>query len=112
MSNCIFCNISSGNIPADILYQDDFCIAFNDVNPVAPVHVLVIPRQHVSSLNELTDFDLAGKLLEICVKIACELGINESGYRVVINTGEAGGQSVPHLHVHLLGNRNLAWPPG
>ena len=112
MTECIFCKIISGALNSEIVYQDDRLIAFRDVNPVAPVHVLIIPKTHVASLNVVQDFDLTGEMLKLCVKLASELGIKESGYRVVINTGEAGGQTVKHLHMHLLGGRNLGWPPG
>ena len=112
MADCIFCKIASGEIPGEIVYQDDRLIAFKDVSPAAPVHVLIIPKSHVASLNEMHDFDLAGEMLKVCVKLASDLGIKDKGYRVVINTGEAGGQTVKHLHMHLLGDRNLGWPPG
>ena len=111
MSSCVFCKIASGEIASQILYQDEKLIAFRDINPVSPVHVLIIPKEHVSSLNDVNDFSLVSGLVERAVILARELGL-ENGYRLVVNTGNDGGQSVEHLHVHLLGGRNLAWPPG
>lgn len=111
MSSCVFCKIASGEIASQILYQDEKLIAFRDINPVSPVHVLIIPKEHVSSLNDVNDFSLVSCLVERAVILARELGL-ENGYRLVVNTGNDGGQSVEHLHVHLLGGRNLAWPPG
>jgi histidine triad (HIT) family protein len=113
-SDCLFCKIITGQIPAKIAYQDDKCLAFHDINPQAPSHVLVIPREHISSLNEASSShnELLGHLLTSAAKIATELGINESGFRTVINTGAGAGQSVFHIHVHVLGGRALAWPPG
>jgi histidine triad (HIT) family protein len=109
----IFKKIIDGEIPADILYEDDRCLAFRDVSPQAPTHVLVIPRREIAALTNLTDADeeLAGHLLIVAVKVAKELGLSE-GFRTVINCGSDGGQSVDHLHVHLLGGRKLTWPPG
>jgi histidine triad (HIT) family protein len=109
----IFTKIIQKEIPADIVYEDDVCIAFRDVNPQAPVHVLLIPRKPVPSLNELTldDAALAGHLLLTVPKVASLLGLN-GGYRTVINTGVHGGQTVFHLHIHILGGRDLTWPPG
>ena len=113
--SCIFCSIAAKDTPAELVYQDDQVIAIKDANPQAPVHILVIPREHnLESLNDLSKLDLSlmGHLLYTTAKVANQMEIAESGYRVVINTGDAAGQSVPHLHVHLLGGRNLAWPPG
>lgn len=114
MSDCIFCKIASGEIPTQSVYQDDKVIVFKDLNPQAPVHVLLIPKKHYSSLNEITQKDeaLVGYILHKAAEIAAQLGIAEGGYRLVINTNEDGGQSVPHLHFHLLGGRKLGWPPG
>jgi histidine triad (HIT) family protein len=114
VSDCIFCRIASRAIPAKIVYEDDKAIAFEDVNPQAPVHVLVVPRRHVESLSQAADGEAAllGHLLQTCSKIAQEKGIAESGYRVVANTGREGGQTVFHLHFHLLGGRQMHWPPG
>lgn len=113
-SDCLFCKIIAGQIPAKIAYQDDKCLAFHDINPQAPVHVLVIPREHIASLKEAStnQHELLGHLLTSAAKIANELGISESGFRTVINTGAGAGQSVFHIHVHVLGGRALAWPPG
>jgi len=113
--SCIFCSIAAKDTPAEFVYQDDQVVAIKDANPQAPVHILVIPREHnLESLNDLSKLDLTlmGHLLYTTAKVANQMEIAETGYRVVINTGDAAGQSVPHLHVHLLGGRNLAWPPG
>ena len=109
----IFKRIIDGEIPADIIYEDEHCLAFRDVSPQAPTHVLVIPRKEIASLDDLTDEDqaLAGHLLLTVHKLAQELALGD-GYRVVVNCGEQGGQSVPHLHLHLLGGRVMKWPPG
>ena len=109
----IFTKIINKEIPADIVYEDDQCLAFHDVNPQAPVHVLLIPKEPVVSLDQLTDHhaELASHLLLTVPKIAASLGL-ESGYRTVINTGRNGGQTVFHLHIHILGGRDLVWPPG
>jgi histidine triad (HIT) family protein len=111
----IFHKIAAGDAPADIVYKDELVIAFKDTNPQAAVHILLIPRSDdLESLNDASKSDEAilGHLLFAAAKVANQVGIAESGYRVVINTGEAAGQSVPYLHVHLLGGRDLAWPPG
>jgi histidine triad (HIT) family protein len=109
----IFKKIIDGEIPADVVYEDELCLAFNDVSPQAPVHVLVIPKREISSLKDVGDDDteLMGHLLQTIRKIADQLGL-DNGYRVVTNCGPEGGQSVDHLHFHLLGGRNLKWPPG
>lgn len=109
----IFQKILEGEIPADIVYEDDLCIAFRDVNPQAPTHVLLIPRKPVESLDgfEVEDAELAGHLLLTVPKVAAQLGLT-NGYRTVINTGNEGGQTVFHLHIHILGGRSLSWPPG
>ncbi|MBX7221925.1 MAG: histidine triad nucleotide-binding protein [Blastocatellia bacterium] len=110
----IFLKITRGEIPADIVYQDERCIAFRDINPQAPVHILVIPREALESLNDASQSDegLLGHLLRVVSKVANKVGIAEKGYRVVINTGQDGGQTVSHLHLHLLGGRDMTWPPG
>jgi histidine triad (HIT) family protein len=112
--NCIFCKIAAGDIPATIVHQDARVMAFEDVNPQAPHHVLVIPREHIESLDDVAKGDegLIGHLFRVAAQIADQRGIGESGYRTVINTGPDAGQSVPHVHVHLLGGRPLGWPPG
>jgi histidine triad (HIT) family protein len=113
--NCVFCSIIAHDTPASFVYEDDKVIAIKDTNPQAPVHLLLIPREHnLESLNDMSKLDetLMGHLLYVAAKVANQLEIAESGYRVVINTGEAAGQSVPHLHAHVLGGRALSWPPG
>jgi histidine triad (HIT) family protein len=111
---CLFCKIVAGEVPAAKVYEDDQAVAFNDINPQAPTHVLVIPREHIESLNDAAagDEKLLGHLLRLASKIANQLGIAESGFRTVINTGAESGQTVWHLHVHILGGRPLSWPPG
>ena len=113
MSDCIFCAIASGEIPAEVLHADDRSVAFRDIHPHAPAHVLVIPRAHFSSLAEVPAGEEAvlGHLLGVCRDLAGRLGLG-GGYRVVINTGEDGGQTVGHLHLHILGGRRMTWPPG
>ena len=110
----IFQKIIRREIPARIIWEDDDAIAFHDVNPQAPAHVLIVPKKNISRLSEATEADraLLGKLLLIAAELAAKLDIAKSGYRVVINSGPDAGESVPHLHVHLLGKRALAWPPG
>ena len=112
--DCLFCRIVAGEVPADIIYQDERSLAFRDINPQAPVHVLVIPRDHIESLDDAARNDeaLLGHLLRVAARVANEQGLSESGYRTVINTGAGAGQSVFHLHLHVLGGRSLAWPPG
>ncbi len=113
-NNCIFCKIIGGEIPSTIVHRDERSVAFEDSNAQAPVHVLVVPQEHIESLDEASQRDeaLLGHLLRVAARIANERGLSESGYRTVINTGAGAGQSVFHLHVHLLGGRALAWPPG
>ena len=110
---CVFCGIAGGEVPARLLHEDPEIVAFADVAPKAPVHVLVIPRQHWTSLGEVPSGQeaLLGRLLGVCRDLAVKLGLGE-GYRVVINTGPRGGQTVDHLHLHLLGGRDMTWPPG
>jgi len=107
--DCVFCQIVDGKIPARILYQDDKVVAFPDINPMAPTHLLIISRRHIPSLAHLGDdeFPLVGHMIKIANRLAREAGIAESGYRLVVNTGREGGQVVPHLHMHLLGSRQL-----
>ena len=114
MAECLFCAIAAGNIPCREVYADDEILAFHDVNPQAPTHVLVIPRRHIGALTDLVaaDADLVGRLLVRTARVAAELGLDPRGYRVAINCGRDGCQSVPHLHLHLLGGRPLGWPPG
>ena len=112
MSDCLFCRIVRGELPVAILAQNDLAIAFRDINPQAPVHVLVVPRRHVASLAEATDGAELGAVALLAAQVARTEGIAGSGYRTVMNTGEDGGQSVSHLHLHLLGGRAMGWPPG
>ncbi len=114
MSACIFCRIVEGSIPAKIVYQDEHALAFDDINPQAPVHALVIPKRHVPSVQDLGEADrvLLGHLLLTCTRIAKEKGLSETGFRVVANTGRDGGQTVFHLHLHVMGGRHMGWPPG
>ncbi len=113
-TSCIFCQIASGAIPAQVVHRDAEVTAFRDINPQAPVHILVIPNRHLASLDEAgpAEAALLGTLLHTAAAIARDQGVAESGYRVVVNTGQAAGQSVAHVHLHILGGRALAWPPG
>ena len=112
--NCLFCKIVAGEIPSAKVYQDEVCIAFNDISPQAPTHVLIIPREHFASLDEAqtSQKEMLGHLLLTAAEIAREKGFAEEGYRVVINTNADGGQTVFHIHVHLLGGRPFVFPPG
>jgi len=114
LAECLFCGIAAGDVPADKVYEDDCVVAFKDVNPQAPVHVLLIPKEHVPSLNEAGEGrrGLLGRLVETATRLAADLGIASSGYRLVVNCGSGAGQTVDHLHFHLLGGRALSWPPG
>lgn len=112
MNDCIFCKMVAGNIQPDIVYQDDKVLAFRDINPQAPVHILIIPKQHVATLNDLDDAELAGHILLTAAKIAKQEGVAETGYRTLFNCNQAGGQEVYHLHLHLLAGRQMHWPPG
>jgi histidine triad (HIT) family protein len=111
---CLFCRIVAGEIPSDRLHQDDLVIAFQDINPQAPTHVLIVPRRHVASALDLTDDDgpMLGRAFAVAADLARSLGIADAGYRLVSNVGRWGGQSVDHLHIHLMGGRAFAWPPG
>lgn len=111
MSDCLFCKIVEGAIPARIVYQDEHTIAFNDLRPQAPVHVLVIPRAHIPSVSELKG-DASAQLMDAVNAVARGAGVAESGYRVVSNVGRDAQQTVPHLHWHVLGGREFGWPPG
>ena len=113
-NDCLFCKIIDGEIPSDLIHQDERCVAIRDTNPQAPTHVLVLPREHMESLDEASvrDEALLGHLLRVAARIAHAEGHGESGYRTVINTGAGAGQSVFHLHVHVLGGRPMNWPPG
>ncbi len=113
MSECIFCMIASGEIPGKKVYEDEEALAIYDINPAAPVHILVMPKTHITSIREASNEQLAliGRLHGIMRDLAKQFGLNE-GFRIVNNCGEQGGQTVPHLHFHLLGGRSLIWPPG
>jgi len=112
--NCLFCRIIAREIPADFVKEDDQAVVITDINPQAPTHLLVIPRTHLESLKDATQKDeaLLGHLLRVAAQVANAAGLEESGYRTVVNTGAGAGQSVFHLHVHVLGGRPLNWPPG
>ena len=112
MSDCIFCKMVAGEIQPDVVFEDDDILAFRDINPQAPVHIQVIPKRHVATLNDLDDATLAGKLLGSVTVIAKHQGLSDNGYRTVINCNSHGGQEVYHLHLHILGGRQLTWPPG
>lgn len=112
--DCLFCKLVAREIPADIVFEDNDVIAFRDIAPQAPTHILIIPKRHIATLNDLTEEDcaLVGRLQYTAQKIAKEIGIADDGYRVVMNCNEAGGQTVYHIHMHLLGGRAMEWPPG
>jgi len=113
MSDCIFCKIANKEINSNLLYEDESVVAFRDLNPQAPQHILIVPKKHVANITELDDKELAAHIFtEVVPKIAKEVGVAESGFRLVINTGEEGGQTVNHLHIHLIGGRKMTWPPG
>lgn len=114
-SDCIFCRIASGEIPATVVKRDEYAVAFRDLDPKAPTHVLVIPTTHLSAARDAKGKDgelMLGRLVSFATQVASELGLDQGGYRIVTNTGPDGGQSVFHLHLHLLGGRKLTWPPG
>jgi histidine triad (HIT) family protein len=110
----IFKKIIDKEIPADIVFEDEFCLAFRDIDPKAPVHILIIPKKEIPTMAEVSEFDkeLLGHLYLVASKVAKDEGISESGYRLVVNTNPEGGQEVYHLHIHLLGGRQMTWPPG
>jgi histidine triad (HIT) family protein len=114
MSDCIFCKIAAGEIPGDIVYENDDVLAFRDLNPQAPTHVLVIPRRHIATLNDLQDGDaeLLGKMYLAAKQVAADEGISEFGYRTIMNCNSGAGQTVFHIHLHVLGGRQMHWPPG
>ncbi|MCF6235988.1 MAG: histidine triad nucleotide-binding protein [Gammaproteobacteria bacterium] len=114
MGNCLFCKMVAGDIKPDVVYEDDSVLAFRDLNPQAPVHILVIPKKHISTINDMSHDDelLIGKLYMAAKKITKQEGISEDGYRAVINCNKDGGQAVYHIHLHLLGGRSMVWPPG
>jgi len=112
MKDCIFCKIANKEIPTEILFEDDWVVAFKDINPIAPIHILVIPKKHIQSVNELTSDEegekIAGRLLLAAKKLAKEQEISQSGYKLLIRVGRDGGQEIPHLHLHLLGGARLS----
>ena len=114
MADCLFCKVAAGDMPATIVHQDEHLIAFKDINPQAPMHVLIIPRRHLASLNDLTDGDdeLVGEMVRRAAAIAREHGHAERGYRTVFNCNADAGQTVFHIHLHVLGGRAMHWPPG
>jgi histidine triad (HIT) family protein len=114
MTDCLFCKIVAGGIPADKVYEDDQVLAFRDIQPQAPVHVVIIPKRHIATLNDLTPADagLIGSLYLAVRQVALDLGVAESGYRTLINCNRDGGQYVMHVHMHLLAGREMGWPPG
>ncbi|HEY3416451.1 MAG TPA: histidine triad nucleotide-binding protein [Armatimonadota bacterium] len=111
---CLFCRIADLEIPTELLYQDHLLVAFRDINPQAPVHILIVPKKHLPDITHLTDGDAAmlGKVFEVAADLARKEGIADAGYRIVVNTGLTAGQTVPHVHFHLLGGREMGWPPG
>jgi len=112
MSDCLFCKIIQGDIPSDPVYEDELIYAFNDINPQAPTHVLIIPKAHIATLNDVDNSDILGHMMLMAKVLAKELELDEDGYRVAMNCNPAGGQEVYHIHLHLLGGRQMTWPPG
>jgi histidine triad (HIT) family protein len=113
-TDCLFCRIARGEIPADVVHRDDDVLAFRDINPRAPTHLLLMPIRHIESAAELTEAEgpLLGRLFAVAAQLARDAGVADHGYRLVTNSGPAAGQSVPHLHFHLMGGRSMGWPPG
>lgn len=114
MVDCLFCKIAKGEVPAKLIYEDEWVVAFDDINPQAPHHKLVIPRKHIATINDLSSVDMAlpGHMVQAAKSIANDLGIADEGYRLVMNCNRAAGQTVFHIHAHLLGGRQMVWPPG
>jgi histidine triad (HIT) family protein len=114
MSDCLFCRIINKELPASIVFEDDTILAFNDINPQAPTHVLVLPKRHIATLNDLggADDSLVGEIVRRAAAIAAERGLSAGGYRTVFNTNRDAGQTVFHIHLHLMGGRHMGWPPG
>ncbi len=112
--DCLFCKIVAKEVPASIVYEDDDILGFEDIDPKAPVHLLVIPKKHIATLNDLDedDVDLAGRIMLVAKELGKEKGLSDEGYRFVVNCNRGGGQAVFHLHAHILGGRKLGWPPG
>lgn len=111
-NDCLFCRIVKGEVPAKIVAQNEHCVAFHDINPQAPTHVVIVPREHIPSLNEATDAATIGQLSLMAAGIARTSGLSERGYRTVVNTNSDAGQTVFHVHLHLIGGRRMGWPPG
>ena len=112
MTDCLFCKMVAGYIKPDVVYENDQILAFRDINPQAPVHILIIPKRHIATLNDLDDGQLGSQILKVAVELAKQEGLSEEGYRTVFNCNNNGGQAVYHLHLHLLGGRQMGWPPG
>ncbi|MGM0602131.1 MAG: histidine triad nucleotide-binding protein [Bacillota bacterium] len=114
MKDCLFCKIAAGKMDTDFVYEDEKVVAFSDINPQAPVHLLIVPKQHISTINDISENDreLIGHVYQVAAKLAEKNDIAESGYRIVSNCGDDGGQTVYHIHFHLLGGRVMQWPPG
>ena len=112
MTHCLFCKMVAGDIKPNIVFEDDNILAFRDINPQAPVHILIIPKAHVATLDNLDNTLLAGQLVQTAVQLAKAEGLSEEGYRTVFNCNQKGGQEVYHVHLHLLGGRQMTWPPG
>ena len=112
MTDCLFCKMVAGDIKPDVVYENEEILAFRDINPQAPTHILIIPKRHVTTLNDLDDAQLGGQILLASVELAKREGLAEDGYRTVFNCNKNGGQAVYHLHLHLLGGRQMGWPPG
>ena len=110
--NCLFCKMVAGDIKPDIVFENDRILAFNDIAPQAPIHILIIPKKHFSTLNDIDDAALLGELMQTAAQLAKKLGVDDIGYRTVINCNEQGGQAVYHLHIHLLAGRQMTWPAG
>jgi len=112
MSDCLFCKMIAGEITPSIVFEDEDVLAFNDIAPQAPIHILIVPKKHITTLNDADDALLLGKLMQTAAQLAKKLGVAESGYRTVINCNAQGGQAVYHLHIHLLAGRQMLWPAG
>ena len=114
MTDCLFCKIANKEIPSSVVYEDEKVLAFKDINPEAPVHILIIPKVHMDSAQDIRESNssIMSHIFALIPKLAKDLGVDEKGFRVITNIGEHGGQTVKHLHFHMLGGRNLSWPPG
>lgn len=112
MSDCLFCKMVAGDITPSIVFENDDILAFNDIQPQAPIHILIIPKRHIATLNDADDAILLGQLMQTAAKLAKQLGVAETGYRTVVNCNAQGGQAVYHLHIHLLAGRQMTWPAG